>query len=61
MKIKSSNDEAKLIEAKDETYIKGFTMGVIQVGPYACQKVSDAEPKIKDEMIAASQAYLYFP
>ena len=60
LKIKSSNDKAKLAQAKDETYLKGFTSGIMKVGPYAGQKVSDAKPKIKDEMIAAGQAHLYF-
>lgn len=60
LKIQSSKDTVKLAQAKDETYLKGFTIGVMKVGPYAGQKVSDAKPKIKDEMIAAGQAHLYF-
>ena len=60
LKIKSSKDKAKLTQAKDETYLKGFTMGVMKVGPYAGEKVSTAKPKIKEEMIAAGQAHLYF-
>mmetsp|Transcript_28207 Transcript_28207/g.34848 ORF Transcript_28207/g.34848 Transcript_28207/m.34848 type:complete len:1100 (+) Transcript_28207:98-3397(+) len=60
LKISSSKDKAKLTQAKDETYLKGFTMGVMKVGPYAGQKVSVAKSKIKDEMIAAGEAHLYF-
>ncbi len=60
LKIKSSKDKAKLTQAKDETYLKGFTMGVMKVGPYAGEKVSAAKPKIKEEMIAAGEAHLYF-
>ncbi len=60
LKIQSSKDKAKLTQAKDETYLKGFTIGIMKVGPYAGQKVSEAKPKIKDEMIAAGQAHLYF-
>lgn len=60
LKIKSANDKNKLAQAKDETYLKGFTSGIMKVGPYAGQKVSDAKPKIRDEMIAAGQAHLYF-
>jgi leucyl-tRNA synthetase len=60
LNIKSANDKVKLAQAKDETYLKGFTSGIMKVGPYAGQKVSDAKPKIKDEMIAAGQAHLYF-
>jgi len=60
LKIKSFNDRAKLAQAKDETYLKGFTMGVMTYGPHKGEKVSDAKPKIRDEMIAAGQACLYF-
>mmetsp|Transcript_12919 Transcript_12919/g.27866 ORF Transcript_12919/g.27866 Transcript_12919/m.27866 type:complete len:1110 (-) Transcript_12919:141-3470(-) len=58
--IKSFNDKAKLAQAKDETYLKGFTIGVMTYGPYSGKKVSDAKPLIKDEMIKAGQAHLYF-
>jgi leucyl-tRNA synthetase len=60
LNITSPNDKAKLAQAKDETYLKGFTMGVMTVGPHAGKKVSEAKPLIKDEMIAAGQAHLYF-
>jgi len=60
LKIKSSKDTAKLTKAKDETYLKGFTMGVMQIGPYKGQKVCDVKATIKNEMIAADQACLYF-
>jgi leucyl-tRNA synthetase len=58
--ITSFNDKAKLAQAKDETYLKGFTTGVMTIGPYAGRKVSEAKPLIKDEMIAAGMAHLYF-
>jgi leucyl-tRNA synthetase len=58
--ITSFNDKVKLAQAKDETYLKGFTSGVMTVGPHAGKKVSEAKPLIKDEMIAAGQAHLYF-
>lgn len=58
--ITSPNEKAKLAQAKDETYLKGFTLGVMMVGPYAGKKVSEAKPIIKEEMIAAGDAHLYF-
>ena len=58
--ITSPNDKAKLAQAKDETYLKGFTLGIMTVGPHAGKKVSEAKPIIKEEMIAAGQAHLYF-
>jgi leucyl-tRNA synthetase len=60
LKITSPNDKAKLTQAKDETYLKGFTMGIMEVGPYRGKKVSEAKPIIKQEMIMAGQACLYF-
>lgn len=60
LKIKSFNDKAKLTEAKDETYLKGFTIGVMNVGKYAGQKVSEAKPMVKQDMIDAGDAVLYF-
>ena len=60
LKIKSPNDKAKLTKAKDETYLKGFTIGVMSYGPHAGKKVSEAKPIIKQEMIDAGQACLYF-
>jgi leucyl-tRNA synthetase len=60
LKIKSFNDKSKLQEAKDETYLKGFNFGVMLVGPYKGMKVSEAKPIIKQEMINAGQALLYF-
>jgi len=60
LKIKSPNDKAKLTKAKDETYLKGFTIGVMSCGPHAGKKVSDAKPIIRQEMIDAGQACIYF-
>lgn len=60
LKISSFNDKSKLAQAKDETYLKGFTIGVMTYGPYAGKKVSEAKQLIRDEMIAAGQAHLYF-
>lgn len=41
------------------TYLKGFTDGVMIVGKYKDAKVSEAKPKIKQEMIDAGLAILY--
>jgi len=60
LKIKSPNDKAKLTQAKDETYLKGFTMGIMTFGPYKDKKVSDAKPIIRQEMIDSGDACLYF-
>lgn len=60
LNIQSPNDANKLAQAKDETYLKGFTLGVLTVGPYRGHKVSDAKPKIRTEMIDHGQALPYF-
>lgn len=60
LKIKSFNDKAKLTQAKDETYLKGFNFGVMTYGPHKGKKVCDAKPIIKKEMIDANQACIYF-
>lgn len=60
LKIKSPNDKVKLSQAKDEAYLKGFTIGVMNCGPHKGKKVSEAKPIIKQEMIESGDAVLYF-
>ena len=60
LKIKSSNDTAKLLQAKEETYLKGFTSGVMTVGEYVGKKVADVKPIIKQQLIDQGLANLYF-
>jgi leucyl-tRNA synthetase len=60
LNITSFNEKAKLQEAKDETYLKGFNFGIMIHGPYTSMKVSDAKPIIKQEMIHNNQACLYY-
>lgn len=59
MKIQSQNDTQKLAEAKQIVYLKGFTDGVLTVGPCAGKKVSEVKATIKNEMIDAGDAILY--
>ncbi|KAG2497803.1 hypothetical protein HYH03_004074 [Edaphochlamys debaryana] len=59
LKISSQNDTVKLAEAKQLVYLKGFTDGVMIVGPHSGRKVSEAKPLIKEEMLSAGQALLY--
>lgn len=60
LKIKSQNDKDKLAEAKEKVYLAGFYQGVMLVGKYAGQKVQDAKPLVRAEMIAAGQAAKYW-
>ena len=58
-KVVSQNDRVKLELIKDKTYKEGFAKGVLLVGEYAGSKVSDAKPKIKNDLIAAGLAVAY--
>ncbi|KAF8015264.1 hypothetical protein BT93_H0923 [Corymbia citriodora subsp. variegata] len=59
MKIKSQNEKDKLAEAKQKTYLKGFTEGTMLVGEFAGMKVQEAKPLIKSMLIETGQAILY--
>ncbi len=58
--ITSQNDTAKLAEAKEEVYVKGFYEGVLLVGSQAGKRVCDAKDLVRAEMIAAGFATPYF-
>jgi leucyl-tRNA synthetase len=60
LKIKSFNDKAKLAQAKDETYLKGFNTGIMLVGDHKGKKVSDAKTIIKQELLDSGDALIYF-
>jgi len=59
LKIQSQNDTAKLAEAKNRTYLKGFTEGTMLVGEFAGQKVQVAKPLIREAMLANGEAVAY--
>lgn len=57
--VASQNDAKKLAEAKAAVYLKGFTDGVMLVGPHAGEKVSDAKPRIRAAMVEGGDALPY--
>ena len=59
LKIQSQNDKDKLADAKDEVYLKGFTDGIMTIGDHKGEKVQDAKPLIKAEMVKKNEAVLY--
>lgn len=59
MKIKSQNEKDKLAEAKQKTYLKGFTEGTMLVGEFAGMKVQEAKPLIRSMLIETGQAIMY--
>ncbi|KAG0562416.1 hypothetical protein KC19_9G144200 [Ceratodon purpureus] len=59
LKIQSQNDKDKLAEAKRQTYLKGFTDGVMLVGEHKGRKVSDAKPLIRKMLEMEGMAVPY--
>jgi len=59
LKIQSQNDRAKLDEAKNRTYMKGFYEGVMLVGGHKGRPVQEAKPAIKQELCDAGLALVY--
>ncbi|OWT35992.1 leucine-tRNA ligase [Cryptococcus neoformans Bt1] len=59
LKIQSQRDKDKLAEAKDLTYKEGFYNGVMTVGDFAGTPVSEAKPKVREQMIQAGLACAY--
>lgn len=60
MKIAGQKDKAKLTEAKEISYLKGFTQGVFCIGEHSGKKVSDVKDVIKKEMVERGEAVIYF-
>jgi leucyl-tRNA synthetase len=50
-KISSMNDKQKLLDAKQEVYLKGFYKGVMKVGEFKGEKVETAKKLTKDLII----------
>ena len=62
-KVKSQNDKILLQQAKEKVYMKGFYEGILKgthVGKYDGFKVQIAKPLIRQEMIEANQAAVYY-
>lgn len=59
LKIQSPKDVVKLAEAKEIAYKEGFYNGKMLVGSFKGMDVQEAKNRVRDEMIAASQAFAY--
>lgn len=59
LKIRSQNDRMLLDEAKHLTYLKGFTDGVMLVGPHSGLPVREAKPLIRKALLASGDALSY--
>ncbi|XP_050477440.1 leucine--tRNA ligase, cytoplasmic isoform X1 [Bombus huntii] len=60
LKIQSQNDTAKLLEAKEMVYLKGFYDGILLVGPYKGKKVQEVKKLIQKELINEGKAVIYY-
>lgn len=58
-KINSQKDRVQLAEAKELAYKEGFYQGIMYIGKYKGMKVQEAKPKIKDELVASGEAFVY--
>ena len=59
MKINGPKQRELLDEAKKEAYVKGFHDGVMIVGKYADTPVSEAKPKVRDDLMEMGYALKY--
>lgn len=59
LKIQSPKDSVQLAKAKELAYKEGFYSGTMAIGKYKGEKVEVAKPKVKADMIAAGQAFVY--
>lgn len=59
MKIQSPKDSVQLAAAKEQAYKEGFYNGKMIVGKYAGEKVEAAKPKVKADLVASGDAFVY--
>ncbi|ODQ82527.1 hypothetical protein BABINDRAFT_169801 [Babjeviella inositovora NRRL Y-12698] len=59
MKIQSPKDSVQLAAAKELAYKEGFYNGIMTYGKYVGDKVEVAKPKVKADLIASGDAFVY--
>lgn len=59
LKIQSPKDKDLLATAKEIAYKEGFYQGVMVLGKYKGEKVEVAKPKVKADLIASNDAFVY--
>jgi leucyl-tRNA synthetase len=59
MKIQSPKDSKLLAEAKEAVYKEGFYNGTMLIGKYKGEKVEEAKPKVRDDLIKSGVAFAY--
>ncbi|KAF0926934.1 hypothetical protein E2562_028421 [Oryza meyeriana var. granulata] len=59
-KIDNPDEKDKLTKAKEITYSKGFNDGIMIIGEFNNRKVQEVKPLIKEELLKADMAVLYY-
>jgi leucyl-tRNA synthetase len=59
LKIMSPKDTKQLEEAKELVYKEGFYQGIMNIGEFKGEKVEDAKPKVRKQVIDAGEAFAY--
>ena len=59
LKINSPKDVKPLEEAKELAYKEGYYQGVLKVGEFKGEKVENAKPKVRKQLIDAGEAFAY--
>lgn len=59
LKIQSPKDSVQLAQAKELAYKEGFYNGTMIIGKYAGEKVEVAKPKVKADLVALGEAFVY--
>lgn len=59
LKIQSPKDAIQLAKAKEAAYKEGFYNGIVIVGKYKGEKVEAAKSKVKADLIASGDAFVY--
>lgn len=60
LKMDSPDEKEKLAKAKEITYLKGFDDGIMIVGEFSNRKVQEVKPLIKEKLLKADMAVLYY-
>ncbi|KAK6458884.1 cytosolic leucyl tRNA synthetase [Scheffersomyces xylosifermentans] len=59
LKIQSPKDSVQLAQAKELAYKEGYYNGTMAIGKYVGDKVEVAKPKVRADLVASGEAFVY--
>jgi leucyl-tRNA synthetase len=59
LKIASPKDTKQLEEAKELAYKEGYYQGIMTYGDFSGEKVEDAKPKVRQQLLNAGEGFAY--